>query len=609
MKTKYYFGIDLGTTNSAIGVVSSSSNGEPQIVELDAGAHTLPSCVMYSNGTIIVGSEAYNQRYLTKQVVYSVKRWMGTDKLFHIDDGKCKFTVTPVEVSAEILKSLKYQAEKRYGKGSVQEITVTVPAYFNVAQRRDTQAAVELAGMKLLKIINEPTAASLAYDMNKSTKSEKIMVYDLGGGTFDVTLIEVSSKSQQGFDLFNLDTSTTDSEASLRVIANGGDARLGGDDVDLLVYTEALKLGIKNSEFSNDVVESITLETKEKAILAIERYKKSGIREQTFRRGHVLLNVLDSHSPEFQFVWDGDLVDSCFEKIYNKTKFCVRECLSSTRNNKFSKIVLNGGSTKYPLLKTLLARDFPGAAIYDSLNPDESVALGAAVQTAIIQGENIMTVSDVVPLPIGIEAINDISGVEIPDRFLQIIKKDALLPTSNSQNVSTVVDNQTGMRIKVYQGVSRVASENTLIGEVLITGIEPDIAGRQCVDVAMAVDVNGLLSVEVRHGDNKVEGKFDTLVENSELNKGADLHPALQRKLLRYRKMIDSSTLNDEEKDRLNDLVNTYQLIGKEPKVLADKILEIQKEKTQSMNAGLSHVFTHDSELNDINSSVVDQED
>lgn len=578
---KLCFGIDLGTTNSAIAVLRGKDNVVSQIITLKNGAHTLPSCVQYSHGNVIVGSSAYNHRWLTEQVVYSVKRYMGTDKVFHINDGDTEFDVTPEQVSSEILKKLVSDAELQYGAGTIKELTITVPAYFNNNQRRATIKAAELAGLKVLKIINEPTSAALAYGLDDVKDDERVLIYDLGGGTFDVTLLEIHQNESESFELLGLEDNV-DQGKTITVISNGGDTHLGGDDFDRSVYKIAMdrleemtrkeKPGFKTFEVSRDMEEQI--------ILQIETWKKFNITNMLIIPIKAKLDGVENDLQMYLYKEDAAYA---FEGIYARCSKCVQECLSTAPKQDFSKIVLVGGSTKLKLIRDRLHEEFPHAEIYDRLNPDESVARGAAVQTGLLYGGKDLAVFDVIPLPLGIGVEQEIGDALLPDRFEIIIKKDALLPVSNSKSVSTIVDNQAAIDLPVYQGLSKTASENAHIGTVHVRDIPKKPAGEVSVVVTMSVDMNGILTVSAN-----CEGKItDATLEN--ILKSGAVEPVKQlsfamKKLKKavdiakrqrvdiaplLQKQIDDAFASDKLTPGLNKWIADMQHLGTD-KVLTD---------------------------------------
>jgi molecular chaperone DnaK len=586
------FGIDLGTTNSAIALMSGLGNQVPMIITMEDGRHTLPSCVMYDHGKVIVGYKAYSERYKVEQVVYSVKRLMGTDKLIHINDGDSEFDVTPVQVSAEILKELRRQAEKVYGVGNVNTVTVTVPAYFNIKQRVCTQEAVELAGMKLKSIINEPTSAALAYGLYKSEVNEHVLVYDLGGGTFDVTLLEVVSDTSIDLPLLNFHKSAnSDTGKTIRIISNSGDTLLGGDDLDAYVYNTAMQNFVEyfrsqakdNEDFTADC---ISPEEREELKLCIEQHKKACIADTISMPIHFSYKGKDYKN--FVTV-NYEMFKQGFEPIYSKTKTCIRDCLLSTVDRAFSKIILNGGSTKLARLKESLNSDFPNVEIYDTLNPDESVALGAAVQTSILVGESQMHVFDVTPLPVGIEAKTVLGDVDMGERFQPVINKGALLPASAIIDVTNDKDNADAIVVPVYQGTSKYCQDNIFLGSLYLDGIPKRKAGEVNIKVEMKIDLNGILTVSVIQGDLRVEKQLHNILKKDESRAASTF---FERKLNKYRRMIKQSNLPDAEKKKLFDLVDDFEITKKESSELKDAVKRLGTQFVSQIKASQTSIFS-----------------
>lgn len=462
--SKYYFGIDLGTTNSAISFIDDERK-VPQIIKVE-GLPTVPSCVQLLNdGTYAVGREAYENRD-KESAIYSVKRYMGTNKKIELvsDNGEHKVSLTPEEVSAKIIRHIIDEAEKTVGRNIIKEIVITVPAYFNNNQRRATKKAGELAGVKVAKIINEPTSASLAYGVEEADTSETIMIYDLGGGTFDVTILDViKGIDSNDFDLLGL----TGVSEGVNIIYSDGDTHLGGDDLDDIL----LNMVINKFKAEYDI--DIKPEEKELYKLKVEKVKKQGT-------GNVFLN--DDMDKRVVITYDD--MEQATRIIYNKTKDIILRCIKACGGSiDFTKIVFVGGSTKNRYIKEFIKEDFPNTEILDTYKPDESVALGASVQALASEAGHI-AINDVVPLSIGIRTKEGNK-----DLMSKILIHGNSLPCSRMVEYK-VNDNQQGkIKVDVYQGDGRFIEENTFIGS-LIFNLPTDV---EKVAVKFQADLNGLL--------------------------------------------------------------------------------------------------------------------
>lgn len=474
------FGIDLGTTNSCIGVVGNSDY--PNIVGLDSGKVTMPSCVLWDSNTdtFIVGEEAYKNRYKSN-ACYSVKRKMGSGEVIKLVHNGKRLNKTPAEISAIILKSLVEKASTNYK--DINDVIITVPADFTTPQIKDTALAAEIAGLNVLQIMKEPTAASLVYKLDKEPGN--VMVYDLGGGTFDVSVVSITKGSGES-DLLNLlDLGNTASKDAVTVIATRGDSSLGGDDLDHYLY-EVIESRMK--EMGCDV-SKIQKEDKEKLILKLENFKKI----DNFFEITVEANFTLKGGKKFNELIPLTCEDfkECTRKLFNKTKPFIDDVIRTSKLN-ISAIVLVGGSTKNSYLRELLELEYPDTKIYKYLNPDESVALGAAVQAKRIKfGSDTLEVFDITSNPIGILA----DGVVV-----KIVDKNQSIPFTNERTFSTSIDNQESVSIEVYEGSGLYAKENTYLGNLVISGIPKHKAGEVGVTVSLSVDSSGLLSCRSKAG-------------------------------------------------------------------------------------------------------------
>ena len=455
-------GIDLGTTNSCMAVMEG---GEAVVIPNAEGGRTTPSVVGFSKkGEKLVGQVAKRQAVSNPEnTVYSIKRHMG--------DANYKVTLQgteykPQEISAMILQKLKTDAEAYLGE-TIKQAVITVPAYFNDAQRQATKDAGAIAGLEVLRIINEPTAASLAYGLDKGDIEQTILVYDLGGGTFDVSILEL------GGGVFE-------------VKSTSGDTRLGGDDFDQRIVNYLL------AEFRK--TEGIDL-SKDKAVLqrltdAAEKAKieLSGVASTNINLP--FLTVGPDGEPKHL---DVDLTRAQFQKmtedLLEKTLVSMRQALSDAKltPNDLDKVILVGGATRMPAVVELV-ENFTGKKPYKNINPDEAVAIGAAIQAGVLGGEvKDILLLDVTPLTLGIETLG---GIATP-----LIQRNTTIPTKKSQIFSTAADNQPSVEIHVLQGERGIASENKTLGRFTLDGIPPAPRGIPQIEVTFDIDANGILHV------------------------------------------------------------------------------------------------------------------
>lgn len=524
---KNIFGIDLGTTNSAISVVKG---GRPEIIQVDDN-DTIPSCVMWKNGEFIVGKEAYNNKALPN-VVYSVKRLMeDPNATVTLVDGENTITMTPVEVSAEILKGIVRATHGKYG--DIHDVVVTVPAYFNDIGKRNTMSACELAGLNLIALENEPSAAALEYDLPEGVTSEDILIYDLGGGTFDITLARISQLSKAPeFDIYNFtNANATKVSKIIKPMALGGNGRLGGDDIDDALFNIVFdKIGLKREQLSLSDVKKYTAR--------FERLKKGGVNE--LYETVIDCTLIDGTTVNEQVhIGPDDFIEATMG-VYKKTRKEILRVLKEVPNN-VSKILLVGGSTKNPIIREQLKKDFPNFEISATLHPDEVVALGASVKGRIIKyGDSSISSFDILPMTIG---ILDCSDVIIP-----VLKKNTELPTTASSPFTTERDMQEEMRVAIYQGNSTFKDECVYLGDLIISGIPKAPAGEPQLLVKLTVTANNVLICEA-----SVDGITKTLQlslnNDSVATKGATRE---EKSLIRWRALIPKFTgKKREEFERL----------------------------------------------------------
>lgn len=588
--SKFSFGIDLGTTNSCIAVMQGATADarRPQVLKLSDGRYTLPSCVWYKrDGSIVVGREAYEHRYLTDEVVYSSKRFIGTDHVYELHDGALK--VTPVDVAAEVLKSLKHDAEIMYGEGAVDEAVITVPAYFDSNKRRATKLAAEKAGIIARSIINEPTAAALAYTLGKNT-DEQFLVYDLGGGTFDVTMMDIRHSDAE-FDFFGEMAEEEDQDTLAQVMASAGDDHLGGDDLDRNMYE--LALDNLNQQMNSldrirdfDIRKFINDELEEKIVLFLEDYKKNAGNRVAMWDIPVKLGRSER---VVSLRVDATLIYQAFLPLYQRTLKKVKECLSAaTGVSEINKIILVGGSTKLKLLQEMLQQDFPSADIYCELNPDEAVALGAAVQMDVIRGETGMVVSDVLPQSVGVDCVMTLDNMEIPGRFKRVIAKDTVLPAEASVQLTTIRDNQTILPVAIYQGESFNTDENTYLGTIVLDGVNLQKKGEDDLTLSMRIDANGILSVSL-----SADGKKTQLVLQNILNPQEKKTESPAEKMIKSLRslVLANSGISEKDKEEFLGLLSECEEDPKKLPGVRAKIKQAMAEKASKAREELTSNF------------------
>ncbi|MGX7589211.1 molecular chaperone DnaK [Candidatus Vidania fulgoroideorum] len=586
-------GIDLGTTNSCVSIMEGNT---PKVIENSEGYRTTPSIVAYCKDNILVGESAKRQAVTNpKNTIYAVKRLIGRkyndpevansfstlsykviesdngDAWVEIENGK---KIAPQQVSSEILKKMKKTAESYLGY-EIKEAVITVPAYFNDSQRQATKTAGIIAGLEVKRIVNEPTAAALAFGLDKNIEKEKkIVVYDLGGGTFDISIIEIS---------------IIDKEKQFEVLSTNGDTLLGGEDFDKRIIRYIIDRYIS--------MEGIDLEKDNLALQrlkeAAEKAKKELSNLESTEINLPYISVNASGPKHLNITLTRAKYEFLIEDLVKKTLVPCETAIKDSAINisDIDEVILVGGMTRTPIIQKKV-REFFKKEPKKSVNPDEAVAIGASIQGQILSGDRKdILLLDVTPLSLGIETLGGV--------MTKMIKKNTTIPTKHSQVFSTAEDNQSSVTIKVYQGERDIANTNKLLGEFNLEEIEQAPRGVPQIEVMFDIDSNGILNVTAR---NKVSGKENKIVIKA--NSGLTEQE--------IEKMVNEAKIN-EEKDKIAletiKLKNNVEtLINQSEKVLKENLNFISKENyleaEKILNDNKSLLNKNKSELETIMSNI-----